>query len=80
MTSTTSLPTEGSRLMAGRQLDRHDDHPVLFLQHFAWHEGYHHGQITLALSAASPGRRAGLRREVRALGQQLRSLTFHRAD
>ncbi len=27
----------------------HYDHPVLFLQHMVWHEGYHHGQIKLAL-------------------------------
>lgn len=25
------------------------DHPVLFLQHMLWHEGYHVGQIKLAL-------------------------------
>jgi uncharacterized damage-inducible protein DinB len=28
------------------------DHPVLFLQHMLWHEGYHVGQIKLALKAA----------------------------
>lgn len=28
------------------------DHPVLFLQHMLWHEGYHFGQIKLALKAA----------------------------
>lgn len=28
------------------------DHPVLFLQHMIWHEGYHVGQIKLALKAA----------------------------
>ncbi len=27
------------------------DHPILFLQHMVWHEGYHHGQIKLALKA-----------------------------
>jgi hypothetical protein len=27
----------------------HDDHPILLLQHMLWHEGYHHGQIRLAL-------------------------------
>ena len=27
------------------------DHPILFLQHFVWHEGYHHGQIKVALKA-----------------------------
>jgi uncharacterized damage-inducible protein DinB len=28
------------------------DHPVLLLQHMLWHEGYHFGQIKLALKAA----------------------------
>lgn len=37
------------RLEAGRPMDRHYDHPVLMLQHLIWHEGYHHGQIKLAL-------------------------------
>jgi uncharacterized damage-inducible protein DinB len=32
--------------------DRHYNHPVLFLQHMIWHEGYHHGQIKLALKLA----------------------------
>lgn len=41
-----------SRLAAGRAMDRHYDHPVLMLQHLIWHEGYHHGQIKLALAAA----------------------------
>lgn len=27
------------------------DHPVLFLQHMLWHEGYHFGQVKLALKA-----------------------------
>ena len=27
------------------------DHPILLLQHMVWHEGYHHGQIKLALKA-----------------------------
>jgi uncharacterized damage-inducible protein DinB len=40
------------RLRAGRALDRHYDHPILFLQHFVWHEGYHHGQIKVALKGA----------------------------
>lgn len=39
------------RLEAGRDMDRHYDHPILFLQHMLWHEGYHHGQIKLALKA-----------------------------
>jgi len=40
------------RLAAGRAMDLHYDHPILFLQHMIWHEGYHHGQIKLALKAA----------------------------
>jgi len=31
------------------------DHPLLFLVHLIWHEGYHHGQIKLALKAAGMG-------------------------
>jgi uncharacterized damage-inducible protein DinB len=41
-----------SRWGAGRQVDVHYDHPVLLLQHMIWHEGYHHGQIKLALKLA----------------------------
>ena len=37
------------RLLAARDMDRHYDHPILMLQHMVWHEGYHHGQIKLAL-------------------------------
>lgn len=40
------------RLKAGRQMDLHYDHPILLLQHMIWHEGYHHGQIKLALKLA----------------------------
>lgn len=40
------------RLEAGRNMDRHYDHPILMLQHLIWHEGYHHGQIKLALKLA----------------------------
>jgi uncharacterized damage-inducible protein DinB len=44
------------RLASGRavnqQMDQHYDHPILLLQHMIWHEGYHHGQIKLALKAA----------------------------
>ena len=40
------------RLQAGRDMDLHYDHPILLLQHMIWHEGYHHGQIKLALKAA----------------------------
>jgi uncharacterized damage-inducible protein DinB len=41
-----------SRLDAGRAMDMHYDHPILMLQHMIWHEGYHHGQIKLALKLA----------------------------
>jgi uncharacterized damage-inducible protein DinB len=40
------------RLETGREMDLHYDHPILFLQHMLWHEGYHHGQIKLALKLA----------------------------
>ena len=40
------------RLESGRDMDLHYDHPILMLQHMVWHEGYHHGQIKLALKAA----------------------------
>lgn len=40
------------RLESGRAMDTHYDHPMLMLQHFIWHEGYHHGQIKLALKQA----------------------------
>jgi len=36
----------------GEEMQRHYDHPLLFLQHMIWHEGYHHGQIKLALKLA----------------------------
>ena len=36
-------------LRSGRPMQQHYDHPLLFLQHMIWHEGYHHGQIKLAL-------------------------------
>ncbi|WP_407569483.1 DinB family protein [Deinococcus altitudinis] len=39
------------RQMAGRALDLHD-HLLLMLGHLIWHEGYHHGQIKLALKLA----------------------------
>jgi uncharacterized damage-inducible protein DinB len=38
-----------SRVEAGKEMVMHYDHPILFLQHMIWHEGYHHGQIKLAL-------------------------------
>jgi uncharacterized damage-inducible protein DinB len=40
------------RLEAGRELNLHYDHPILLLQHMIWHEGYHHGQMKLALKVA----------------------------
>jgi uncharacterized damage-inducible protein DinB len=38
-----------SRVESNREMNLHYDHPILFLQHMIWHEGYHHGQIKLAL-------------------------------
>lgn len=40
------------RLEAGREMNLHYDHPILLLQHMLWHEGYHHGQMKLALKLA----------------------------
>ena len=40
------------KLAAGRSMDQHYDHPLLLMQHMVWHEGYHHGQIKLALKLA----------------------------
>ena len=40
------------RVLAGRNMDLHYDHPILMLQLMLWHEGYHHGQIKLALKLA----------------------------
>lgn len=41
-----------AKIEARRDMDQHYDHPILFLQHMIWHEGYHHGQIKLALKIA----------------------------
>jgi uncharacterized damage-inducible protein DinB len=41
-----------SRVEAGRDMNLHYDHPILLLQHLVWHEGYHHGQMKLALKVA----------------------------
>jgi uncharacterized damage-inducible protein DinB len=41
-----------SRVEAGRDMNLHYDHPILLLQHMIWHEGYHHGQMKLALKLA----------------------------
>lgn len=37
------------RVETGSEMNLHYDHPILLLQHMIWHEGYHHGQIKLAL-------------------------------
>ena len=44
--------TVKSRVEAGQDMKVHYDHPILLLQHMIWHEGYHHGQIKLALKVA----------------------------
>lgn len=41
-----------SRVESGLEMKMHYDHPILFLQHMIWHEGYHHGQVKLALKLA----------------------------
>jgi uncharacterized damage-inducible protein DinB len=41
-----------NKVEAGAAMDLHYDHPILLLQHMIWHEGYHHGQIKLALKIA----------------------------
>jgi uncharacterized damage-inducible protein DinB len=41
-----------SRVETGRGMNVHYDHPILLLQHMIWHEGYHHGQMKLALKVA----------------------------
>ncbi len=38
-----------SKVEKREEMNLHYDHPILFLQHMIWHEGYHHGQIKLAL-------------------------------
>ena len=38
-----------SKVETGGDMNLHYDHPILLLQHMIWHEGYHHGQIKLAL-------------------------------
>jgi len=37
---------------SGQEMKLHYDHPILMLQHMIWHEGYHHGQIKLAIKLA----------------------------
>jgi uncharacterized damage-inducible protein DinB len=41
-----------SKVEAGRDMNLHYDHTILLLQHMLWHEGYHHGQMKLALKVA----------------------------
>jgi uncharacterized damage-inducible protein DinB len=41
-----------NRAETGQAMKLHYDHPILMLQHMLWHEGYHHGQIKLALKVA----------------------------
>lgn len=40
------------RVQTRKAMNLHYDHPILLLQHMIWHEGYHHGQIKLALKMA----------------------------
>ena len=50
------------RIESGQPMNMHYDHPILFLQQMIWHEGYHHGQIKLALKTAGqpiPDEKAG---------------------
>ncbi len=39
----------GICIQRGQEMKLHYDHPLLYLQHMIWHEGYHHGQMKLAL-------------------------------
>ena len=51
-----------STVLVHRDMQVHYDHPILLLQHMLWHEGYHHGQIKLALKLAGcplPDQEAG---------------------
>ena len=41
-----------SKVEAAHDMNLHYDHPILLLQHMLWHEGYHHGQMKLALKLA----------------------------
>jgi uncharacterized damage-inducible protein DinB len=41
-----------NRIESRGDMNVHYDHPILLLQHMLWHEGYHHGQIKLALKIA----------------------------
>jgi len=50
--ATTVRNAVKNKVEAGGSMNLHYDHPVLMLQHMIWHEGYHHGQIKLALKLA----------------------------
>jgi uncharacterized damage-inducible protein DinB len=39
-------------IQRGQEMKLHYDHPLFYVQHMIWHEGYHHGQIKLALKIA----------------------------
>jgi uncharacterized damage-inducible protein DinB len=39
-------------IRSGQETKVHYDHPLFLLEHMIWHEGYHHGQIKLALKIA----------------------------
>jgi uncharacterized damage-inducible protein DinB len=41
-----------SKVETHAEMDLHYDHPILMFQHMIWHEGYHQGQMKLALKAA----------------------------
>ncbi len=41
-----------ARIEADRPMDKDFAHPIQLLQFLIFHEGYHHGQIKLALKAA----------------------------
>jgi uncharacterized damage-inducible protein DinB len=41
-----------SRVETGRDMNLNFDHPILLLELLIFHEGYHHGQIKLALKLA----------------------------
>lgn len=50
------------RIEAGKETDMDYGHPVLMLQMLLWHDGYHHGQMKLALKLSGmpvPDEQAG---------------------
>lgn len=50
------------RILAGRDLDLNYGHPALMPQLLLWHEGYHHGQMKVALKLSGlpiPDEQAG---------------------